>query len=178
MTLSTSSRQHRKSMLPTPRTSSRIGSRRTTSGDASRIVRHVPPPMMATPVSFISGSSSHSRVPHPASSRHLLPEFSIRRAGSPSRIPSPSIHPYIPTTEHRETAFPTNQTHPSPESGSSEERYPTLPAWVETKYERFKGQEGHAKIESSAQHQGIGARGPAPPKRLLSRRRASTALTS
>ena len=183
MTLSSTSRQHRKSMLPTPRLSSRLSSRRTTSGEtSSRIARRAPSPMFAAPTSLINTSSAsaiHSRVPHPPASRSLPPpEFGTRRACSPSRIPSPSVQPSFLTPDQSETSFPTSTT-PRAEGGSVETPYPTPPASVETKHERFVGQEGRAKIDSFSQPQRtISSRGPPPPARHPSRRRESSALNS
>ncbi|KAH9003766.1 hypothetical protein EDB86DRAFT_2889742 [Lactarius hatsudake] len=175
MTLSSSSRQHRKSMLPTPRLSSRIGSRRsTTSGEASRIARRVPSPMLAAPASLVGGSSMHSGFPHPAASHSLPPpEFGTQRSYFPSRIPSPSVQHSLPMPEQSEVSSLANT--PRSEGGSAEASYPTPPASVETKHERINDQE---KVESFARHQNTGARGPAPRARHLSRRRESTALTS
>jgi hypothetical protein len=161
-------------MLPTPRLSSRIGSRRTASGDTSRIARRVLSPMSAAPASLISGPSTHPRVPHPAASRILPPpEFGTWRA---SRIPSPSVQTSCPTPEQSETS--STASIPRAECGSAEAPYTTPPASVENKHERF--QEGRGKVESFVQqHQSTGAWGlPAPPARYLSRRRESTALTS
>ncbi|KAH9054774.1 hypothetical protein EDB87DRAFT_1420204 [Lactarius vividus] len=174
MTLSSSSRQHRKSMLPTPRLSSRIGSRRTTSGETSRVARRVPSPMLAAPASCVSGSSMHSSVPHHAASCSLpLPEFGTMRAYFPSRIPSPSALLSLPMPEQGEASFPAST--PRAEGGSAETSYPTPPTSVETKHERINDQE---KVESFARHQNTGARGPGPRGRHLSRRRESTALAS
>ncbi|KAH9034100.1 hypothetical protein EDB85DRAFT_1948870 [Lactarius pseudohatsudake] len=179
MTLSSSSRQHRKSMLPTPRLSSRIGSRRTTtSGETSRIARRVPSPMLAAPASFVGGTSTHSSVPHPAASRSVAPpEFGTLRACFPSRIPSPSVQPSLPMPEQGELEAFSPASTPRVEGGSAEAPYPTPPASVETKHvdERLNDQE---KVEPFARHQNTGARGPAPRARHLSRRRESTALTS
>ena len=176
MTLSSASRQHRKSMLPTPRLSSRLSSRRTTSGETSRIARRVPSPMLAVPASLISGSGMHSRVPHPPANRSLPPpEFGTRRACSPSRIPSPSVQPSSLMPEQSETSSPA--CTPRAEGGSTEAPYPTPPASVETKPERCNGQDGRTKAESFAQHQSTGMRCPPPPARHPTRRRESTALT-
>ncbi|KAI9435452.1 hypothetical protein H4582DRAFT_1969488 [Lactarius indigo] len=119
MTLSSSSRQHRKSMLPTPRLSSRMGSRRTASGETSRIARRVPSPIPAAPASF--------------------------RSCFPSRIPSPSTQPPLPTPEQSEASSPANT--PRAEGGPAEAPYPTPPASVETKHERINDQEGRTKVE-------------------------------
>ncbi|KAH9044942.1 hypothetical protein EDB83DRAFT_1563418 [Lactarius deliciosus] len=176
MTLSSSSRQHRKSMLPTPRLSSRIGSRRTTSGETSRIARRVPSPMLASPASFVSGTSMHSSVSHPAASRSLAPpEFGTLRACFPSRIPSPSVQPSLPMPEQSELEVSSPASTPRVEGGFAEAPYPTPPASVEAKHERINDQE---KVESFARHQNTGARGLAPRARHLPRRRESTALTS
>ena len=162
-------------MLPIPRPSSRIGSRRITSGDTSRISRRIQSPMLAAPASLISGPSTHPRVPHPAASRILPPpEFSTRRACLPSRIPSPSIQTSCPTSEQSETS--STASIPRTEGGSVEGPHPTPPASVETS---INDQEGCAKVESFAQHQNADAWGPpAPHARYPSRRRESTALTT
>ncbi|KAF8266704.1 hypothetical protein EI94DRAFT_1732495 [Lactarius quietus] len=177
MTLSSTSRQHRKSMLPTPRLSSRLSARRTTPGETSRIARRVPSPMLAAPTSLTNGSSMHVRVPHPAASRGLPPpDFGTRRACPPSRIPSPSMQPSFPTPGPSEVS--STASTPRTEGGSAEASYPTPPASVETKTERFNGQDGRAKIESGSQPQSTSTRGPPPPARNPSRCRESTALTS
>jgi hypothetical protein len=163
MTLSSTSRQHRKSMLPTPRLSSRLSSRRITTGETSRIARRVPSPMLAPPALVTNGLVMHSRVPHPAASRSLPPpEFGARRACSPSRIPSPSVQPSFLTPEQSETSSSASTPH-------TETPYPTPPASVETKPERF---------ESFAHPQSTSMRGPPPPARHPSRHRESTALSS
>ena len=166
MTLSSTSRQHRKSMLPTPRLSSRLSSRRITTGETSRIARRAPSPMLAAPASSLrlSGSAMHSRVPHPAASRSLPPpEFCTR----PSRIPSPSAQPSFLTPEQSEISSPAIIT-----PAAAETYHPTPPASVETKLERF-----NSKVESFAHP--TSTRGPPPPPaRHPSRRRESTTLTS
>lgn len=168
MTLSSTSRQHRKSMLPTPRLSSRLSSRRITTSETSRIARRVPSQLLAPQASSLTNRSSMpSRVPHPAASRSLPPpEFDIRRACSPSRIPSPSVQPSFLTPEQSETSSSGASTL------SAETPYPTPPASVETKPERF-----NTKVESLARPQSISTRGP-PPARHPSRRRESTTLSS
>ncbi|KAH9970266.1 hypothetical protein BJV74DRAFT_262748 [Russula compacta] len=168
MTLSSSSRQHRKSMLPAPRLSSRISSRRAVSGDTSKIARRVPSPLLAT--SCNNNSTTQARVAHPA-----LPELGSRHAGSPSRIPWPSKQTSSPISEQSEAS--SLVVTPRPEIKRADTQYPTSPASTEAKHERSKGQEGRT---ISAQPQDPETRDPAAaaaPARHPSRRPASTALT-
>jgi hypothetical protein len=176
MTLSSSSRQHRKSMLPTPRLSSRLSSRRAASGDTSRIARRVPSPLVRT--SGNNSSITQARAPRPAATYNLsLPDMVPRRAGSPSRIPWPSGQPSCPTPQEQSEASSLTDAldTPRPEVKRVDAQYSTPPASAETKNERSKGQEGRV---IPTQHQDTETRDPALPARQSSRRPASTALTS
>jgi hypothetical protein len=177
MTLSSSSRQHRKSMLPTPRLSSRLSSRRAASGDTSRIARRVPSPLVRT--SGNNSSITQARAPRPTATYNLsLPDMVPRRAGSPSRIPWPSGQPSCPTPQEQSEASSLIDTldTPRPEVKRVDAQYSTPPASAETKNERSKGQEGRV---IPTQHQDTESRDPAPlSARQSSRRPASTALTS
>lgn len=140
MTLSSSSRQHRKSMLPAPRLSSRISSKRAVSGDTSRIARRVPSPLLAT--SCNNNSTTQARVAHPAANCNTpLPELGSRHAGSPSRIPWPSKQTSCPIPEQSEAASSLVVTA-RPEIKRADAQCPISPASAETKHERSKGQEG------------------------------------
>jgi hypothetical protein len=146
MTLSSSSHQQRKSLLPTPRLSSRIGSRRATMSNTSRIARHVPSPLLAPPASLRKTSIAQPHVPpRPGNGSLLLPEFGSRRAGAPSRIPSPLGQNLNPTPESSKLSSPIGT--PRLEGRRVEAHYPTPPgpgASVETKHEHFKDyHEGH-----------------------------------
>ncbi|KAI0295112.1 hypothetical protein B0F90DRAFT_1752780 [Multifurca ochricompacta] len=173
MTLSSNSRQNRKSMLPTPRLSSRLSSRRAASGETFRGARSVPSPLLVTPASFNKGSAMHSRAPYLAAamSRRLqLPELGSRRAGSPSRIPLPSL-------AGGQVSYPTTLEH-----SVAGAHYPTPPASVEAKHERaYKGQDRDASSTPVQQQQSNNARVPAPPPPIptqhVYRRPASTTLT-
>ncbi|KAI0289128.1 hypothetical protein BC826DRAFT_1161698 [Russula brevipes] len=172
MTLSSSSRQHRKSMLPTPRLSSRLSSRRAASGDTSRIARRVPSPLVRT--SGNNSSITQARAPRPAATYNLsLPDMGPRRAGSPSRIPWPSGQPSCPTPQEQSEASSLIDA-PRPEVKRVDAQYSTPPAPAETKSEGSKGQEGRV---IPTQHQDTENRDPALPARQTSRRPASTALT-
>jgi hypothetical protein len=120
MTLSSTSCQQRKSMLPKLRPSSRISARYVTSGDTtSRIARRVPSP---------------------------LPEAGLRRAGSPSAGQTHTLSGARPTPDRSEASSTLMGRTPSPEvkkRAGPHAQYPTPPASAEIKHERFfKGQEG------------------------------------
>ena len=137
MTLSSSSRQHRKSMLPTPRLSSRLGSRRVALSDTSRITRRVPSPLLATP--YDNGSSAQARIPQPAAANHNLPlpELGTRQAGAPSRIPGPSGQTSCPTPEQCDASYLTGISTPRPEvKRAADILYPTPPPSAEPKDEQ------------------------------------------
>ena len=152
MTLSSTSRQQRKSMLPKLRPSSRISTRRVASGDAtSRIARRVPSPLLA--VSCNNGSIITTQAVRAAVDGSLpLPEAGLRRAGSPSRTGrSGQIHTSSdlrPRSDRSEASSSLMSRTPSPipevkKRGGVNIQYPTPPASAEIKHERFfKGQEG------------------------------------
>ena len=187
MTLSSTSRQQRKSMLPKPRPSSRITAKRVTSGDTtSRIARRVPSPLLA--MSNNNGSSITTtqavRAATLADCNLLLPEAGLRRAGSPSRIPwSGQTHTssdLCPTTDRSEASSSLMSRTPSP---SVNVQYPTPPASAEIKHERiFKGQEGRGLGRTAvavpvAQNQDAAARAAAPTARHPTRRPSSISTT-
>jgi hypothetical protein len=174
MTLSSTSRQQRKSMLPNfpkPRPSSRITARRVTSGDtAYRIAWRVPSP---------------------------LPESGLRRAGSPSRIPwsaagqTRTSSGSCPTPDRSESSSslmsrtPSSSLEVKKRTGVNVQYYPTPPASAEVKHDRFfKSQEGRGLGRTTipaAQHQGmrvVEAGTATPPARHPFRRPASVSTTS
>lgn len=145
MTLSSSSRQHRKSMLPTPRLSSRLSSRRVALGDTSRITRRVPSPLLATP--YDNGSTARARIPQPAAANHNLPLSEpgtiTRHAGAPLRIPGPSGQTACPTPEQSD-ASPLIST-PRPEvKRAADAHHPTPPSSAEPKVDSEQRHEGRA----------------------------------
>jgi hypothetical protein len=202
MTLSSTSRQQRKSMLPKPRPSSRVSARRVTSGDTtSRIARRVPSPLLAISCNNNSSITTQAVVRAAADCNLPLPEAGLRGAGSPSRtrIPwsaqgqtrtsSDSCPP--PDQSEASSSLMSRTPSPSPElkkRAGINVQYPTPPASAEIKHERFiKGQEGRGLgrttvLIPAAQHQdtpvvaGVAAAPPArhPPRRPAS---VSTILT-
>ena len=151
MTLSSTSRQQRKSMLPKLRPSSRISTRRVASGDTtSRIARRVPSPLLA--VSCNNGSIITTQAVRAAVDGSLpLPEAGLRRAGSPSMTGrSGQIHTSSdlrPRSDRSEASSSLMSRTPSPipevkKRGGVNIQYPTPLASSEIRYERFfKGQE-------------------------------------
>ena len=173
MALSSASRQHRKSMLPTPRLSARISSRRAASGDTSRIARRVPSPLLATPHNNNNnGSTARARVPPPATNCNLsLPKLSTRHTGSQLRTPEqgdvPSSLVSTPCPEAKRAGAQKCAPHPSAAGPKDEQR--------------LKAQQGHAV---PPQHKQPETRNPAPAAsaRLqhptTARRPASTAFAA
>jgi len=168
MTLSSTSRQQRKSMLPKPRPSSRISVKRVTSSDTtSKIARRVPPPLLeATPYNNHSLSGITTTQVRAAADCNLpLPEAGLRRAGSPLRIPwsvgqtrtSSDLCPVPEQSEAFSSSFWSRT--PSPEAKKSlrvdvNVQYLTPPASAEIRHERFfKAQEGQGRTTvPAAQH--------------------------
>ncbi|KAH9958787.1 hypothetical protein BC827DRAFT_551985 [Russula dissimulans] len=152
-------------MLPTPRPSSRINSRRAITSDTSRIARRVPPPLLATSSNRRSIMQTHR---HPAASRNPhLPELCSRPAGSPSKIPWLSGQTSFLTLEQSEESSPVDT--PRMETKSVDAQYPTRPASAEIEHEVAKGQEGRTETRDPA----------LPPAQQPSRRQVPTAaLTS
>jgi hypothetical protein len=206
MTLSSTSRQQRKSMLPKPHPSSRINARWVASGDtASRIARRVPSPLLAMSRNNRSSITTQAAV-YAASLGDCnlqLPEAGLRRAGSPSRIvpwsaggQTRTSSDSYPTPDHSEASSSLTSYTPSPSqevkkrAGVNVQHYPTPPASAEIKHDRFfKGQEdrglGPGRTTApvpAAQHQdtpvvAAGAAAPLAPARQLSRRPASVSST-
>jgi hypothetical protein len=178
MTLSSSSRQHRKSMLPTPRLSSRLSSRRIALSDTSRITRRVPSPLLATP--YDNGSTAQARVLQPvtASCDLLLP--------AASRIPTPlgQTATSCSITEQGDASSLTSTPRMEVKRADSAQ-YPTPPLSADPKDEqRLEGQEGRV-IPAHAQNQVPGeTRNLAAPSGRLglhhatARRPASTAFAA
>ena len=160
MTLSSTSRQHRKSMLPTPRLSSRISSRRVALGDTSRIARRVPSPLLAPPYND-NGSIAQARIP--------LNGLGTWHAGSPSRIPGPSGQMQASCLMQEKGGGDASSSlisspRLSPEvKRAADAQYPTPPSSAEPPKDeqRLKGQEGRLHHHNTA-----------------TRRPASTALTA
>jgi hypothetical protein len=180
MTLSSSSRQHRKSMLPTPRLSSRLSSRRVALSDTSRITRRVPSPLSATPHN--NGSTAQARIPQPAATNHNLPppEFGTRHVGAPSRIPGPLGQTSCPTPEQGDASSFTGISTPRPEvKRATDVLYPAPPSSAESKDEQRQDSEGRT---TSAQKQEPEPRNPAarsarrPHHNAVTRRPTSTAF--
>ena len=192
-------------MLPTPRLSARISSRRAASGDTStsRIARRVPSPLLpvavATPQQH-NGSTAQARgVPHPAAnnSSHLSPPTTKLtsntrpHAGSQSRSGTPGLlgRTSCPVSEQSEAASRSLISVPRPEAkkAGAPHQAPSLLAGssaVSPKDEqRLKAQEGRAVF---AQHQEPETRNPATTTTAASvrlqhrtaRRPASTAFAS
>ncbi|KAI0255625.1 hypothetical protein BJV78DRAFT_688968 [Lactifluus subvellereus] len=183
MTLSSSSHQQRKSMLPTPHLLSSISSRRAAMNNTSRIARRVPyPPLLVAPQASFHNTpvtQPNASVPPPAGNWNCnlhLPEFGSRRAGSPSRIPSPSGQASCPTPGRGSLSPSIRTLRPSLERRRVEAHYPAPlgPASVETKNKRFKDQGDTNPV----QHPGTDIGAPAPPVRHLPRHPASTALAA
>ena len=161
MTLSSASRQHRKSMLPTPRLSSRISSRRAASGDTSRIARRVPSPLLATPHNNNGSTAAQARVPPPpaANCNLSLPKLSTRHAGSRSRTPGlVSGRTSCPTPEQSDASSSLMST-PCPEVKKADAQfYAPHPSAAGPKDEqRLKAQEGRTV---PTQHQQPETRNP------------------
>ncbi len=116
MTLSSTSRQQRKSMLPKPRLSSRISARRVTSGDTtSRIARRVPSPLLA--VSFNNCGTTAQALRAATDCNLSLPEAGLRRAGSPWSAGQSRTSPdSCPTPDQSETSSSLMSRTPSPEA--------------------------------------------------------------
>jgi len=185
MTLSLGSRQHRKSMLPTPRLSSRISSRRAVSGDTSRIARRVPSPLLATPHNKGS-TAQQARVPQPEANCKLsLPKLltSTRQAGSPSRIPALlGQTSCCPTPEQSDASSSiTSTTRPEVKKADAQDPTPPPPsAGLPKDEQRLNSQEGRTV---PTQHQEPETRNPAAassarPQHPTTRRRASTAFAA
>ena len=147
-------------MLPTPRLSARISSRRAASGDTSRIARRVPSPLSAMPHNTAIGSTAQaqSRATQPAANCKLsLPELSTRHAGSPSRIPGPLGETSCPTSEQSDASSLISA--PRPKVKKADARYPTPPPSARPKDEqRLKPQEGRTV---PTQHHELETRNPA-----------------
>jgi hypothetical protein len=204
MTLSSTSRQQRKSMLPKPRLSSRISVRRVTSSDTtSKIARRVPPPLLeATSYNNSLSGITTTQVRAAADCNLLLPEAGLRRAGSPSRIPwsvgqTQTSSDSCPTPEQND-AFSSSFMSRTPSLEAAKKslkvdvnvhwQCPTPPASAEIRHERFfKAQEGQGQGRTTvpaAQHKDTENNDPSAmaavlPARHPSRRPASvsTALT-
>ena len=173
MTLSSRSHQHRKSMLPAPCPSSRIGSTRPAMDNTSRIARRVPHPPLAPRTSFHNAPITQAHVPPPSGNCSLhIPESSSRRAHSLSRIPSPSGQALYPTLESSSLSPPIRTLRL--EGKRVKAHYLTPPASVETKNERFKDQ-GDTNL---VQHHSTDIGAPALPVRHPSRHLASTTLVA
>lgn len=203
MALSSASRQHRKSMLPTPRLSARISSRRAASGDTSRIARRVPSPLLpvavATPQQH-NGSTAQARgVPQPtANSCHLSPPPATKltsntrpHAGSQSRSGTPGLlgRTSCPMSEQSDVASRSLISIPCPEAKKAGAPHQAASlsaassAVAPKDEQRLKAQEGRAVF---AQHQEPETRNPATTATAASarlqhrtaRRPASTAFAS
>jgi len=139
-------------MLPTPRLSARISSRRAASGDTSRIARRVPSPLLATPHNNNNGSTgAQARVPTPAANCNLsLPKLSTRHAGPQLRTQEqgdvPSSLVSTPCPEAKRAGAQYYAPHPSAAGPKDEQR--------------LKAQQGHAVPPQ--QHQQPETRNPAP----------------
>lgn len=204
MTLSSTSRQQRKSMLPKPRPSSRISARRITSGDTTtRIARRVPSPLLAMSCNNSGSITTQAtvRAATLADCNLPLPEAGLRRAGSPSRIVPWSAAGQTRTSSDSDSCSTPDQSEapsspirrspsPNPEAkkrGGVNVQYPTPPASTDIKHERFfKGREGQGQggttiPVAAGQHQKtpvVAAGATAPPARHPSRRPASLAVST